>query len=218
MDKIEQDVQKLKNVGFIREEQHAEWLANIILVTKKIGQIRVCIDYKDLNNACPKDEFPLPIPKVIIDNTCGFERMTCMDGFSGYNQIKMHPKDERHTSFRTPFSVYCYTVLPFGQKNAGATYQRAMMKIFQDMQHKTVDCACRQSKRKENHLKDLREVFLQLRKHKLRMNPLKCFFGVSSGKFLGCIVRKAGIELDPIKVKAILEMPSPRTLRELKGL
>ncbi|XXG82707.1 hypothetical protein AAC387_Pa10g0605 [Persea americana] len=222
MDKIEQEVQKLKNVGFIREERHPEWLANIVPVTKKNGQIRVCIDYRDLNNACPKDEFPLPKPEVMIDNTCRFERMTFMDGFSGYNQIKMHPKDERHTSFWTPFGVYCYTVMPFGLKNAGATYQRAMMKIFQDMQHRTIECYVDdlivKSKRKEDHLQDLREVFLRLRKHKLRMNPLKCFFGVSLGKFLGFIVRKAGIELDPIKVKAILEMPSPRTLRELKGL
>ncbi|KAJ8615172.1 hypothetical protein MRB53_034544 [Persea americana] len=122
MDKIEQQVQKLKNVGFICEEQHPEWLANIVPVTKKNGQIRVCIDYRDLNNACPKDEFPLPIPEVMIGNTYGFERMTFMDGFSGYNQIKMHPEDERHTSFRTPFGVYCYTVMPFGLKNAGATY------------------------------------------------------------------------------------------------
>ncbi|KAJ8622007.1 hypothetical protein MRB53_030536 [Persea americana] len=112
--------------------------------------------------------------------------------------------------------------MPFGLKNADATYQRAMMKIFQNMQHKTVECYVDdltvKSKRKEDHLEDLQEVFLRLRKHKLRMNPRKCFFGVSSGKFLGFIVRKAGIELDPTKVKAILEMPSPRTLRELKGL
>ncbi|KAJ8649214.1 hypothetical protein MRB53_002237 [Persea americana] len=85
MDKIEQEVQKLKSVGFIRKEQHPEWLANIVPVTKKNGQIRVCIDYRDLNGACPKDEFPFPIPEVMIDNTCGFERMTFMDGFSGYN-------------------------------------------------------------------------------------------------------------------------------------
>ncbi|XXG41726.1 hypothetical protein AAC387_Pa01g2132 [Persea americana] len=122
MDKIKQEVQKLKNVGFIGEEQHPEWLANIVPMTKKNGEIRVYINYRDLNNACPRDEFSLPISEVMIDNTCGFERMTFMDGFSGYNQIKMHPKDERHTSFRTPFGVYCYTVMPFGLKNAGATY------------------------------------------------------------------------------------------------
>ena len=97
--------------------------------------------------------------------------MTFMDGFSGYNQIKMHPEDEKHTSFRTPFGVYYYTVMPFGLKNAGATYQRAMMKIFQEMQHKTVECyvddLAIKSRRKEDHLKDLREVFLRLHKHKL---------------------------------------------------
>ena len=96
------------------------------------------------------------------------------------------------------------------------------MKIFQDMLHKTVECyvddLAVKSQRKEDHLEDLEEVFLRLHKHKLRMNPLKCFFGVSSGKFLRFIVRKAGIELDPTKVKAILEIPSPRPLRELKGL
>ncbi|XXG76868.1 hypothetical protein AAC387_Pa08g1141 [Persea americana] len=94
----------------------------------------------------------------------------------------MHPEDERHTSFQTPFGMYCYTVMPFGLKNAGATYQRAMMKIFQDMQHKMVesyaDDLAVKSKRKEDHLKDLREVLLRLRKHKLRMNTLKCFFSV----------------------------------------
>ena len=96
MDKIEQEVQKLKSVGFIREEQHPEWMANIVPVTKKNGQIRICIDYRGLNSTCPKHEFSFPISEVMIDNTCGFERMTFMDGFSGYNQIKMHPEDERH--------------------------------------------------------------------------------------------------------------------------
>ena len=118
-------------------------------------------DYRDLNGACPKDEIPLPIPEVIIDITYGFERMTFMDGFSSYNQIKMHPEYEKHTSFRTPFGVYCYTVMPFGLKNAGATYQRAMMKIFQDIQHKTVECyvddLAVKSQRKKDQLKDLRK-------------------------------------------------------------
>jgi len=101
-------------LGFIREEQHLNWVANIVPVTKKNGKIRVCIDFCDLNEACPKDEFPLSITDVMINNTCGFKRMSFMDGFSGYNQIKMYPEDEKHTSFRTPLGVYCYTVMPFG--------------------------------------------------------------------------------------------------------
>ena len=93
---------------FIRKEQHPNWVANIVPVLKKNEKNWIYIDYRDLNAACPKIEFPLPITDVMIDNTCGFERISFMDGFSGYNQIKMYPEDERHTSFRTPLG---YTVI-----------------------------------------------------------------------------------------------------------
>ncbi|XXG82942.1 hypothetical protein AAC387_Pa10g0814 [Persea americana] len=133
----------------------------------------------------------------MVDNSYGFERMTSMDGFLGYYQIKMNPSNERHTSFRTPLGIYCYTVMPFGLKNARATYQKAMMEIFKDQHHKMVesyvDDLAVKSKRGSNHLGDLREVFRRLRKYNLKMNPLKCFFRVTSGKFLGFIVRKEGI-------------------------
>ena len=102
MEAIEVEVHKLIVCGFIWEEQHPDWVANIIPVLKKNEKMRICIDYCDLNTACPKDEFPLPITNVMIDNTCGFERMSIMNGFSGY------------TSFRTPLGLYCYTVMPFG--------------------------------------------------------------------------------------------------------
>jgi len=97
MKAIEAEVHKLITCGFIWEEQHPDWVANIVPILKKNEKIRVCIDYRDLNAACPKDE--LPIIDVMIDNTCGFERMSFMDDFSRYNQIKMYPEDERHTSF-----------------------------------------------------------------------------------------------------------------------
>ena len=129
MEAIQSEVKKLIDSDFIREE-HLDWVANIIPVTKKNGKIRVCINFCDLNEACPKDEFSLLITDVMIDNTCGFERISFMDGFSGYNQIKMYPDDEKYISFRTPLGVYCYTVMPFGLKNAGATYQRAMTQFF----------------------------------------------------------------------------------------
>ena len=128
---IEAEVHKLIACSFIREDQHPDWVPNIVPVLKKNEKIQICIDYRDLNTAYSKDEFSLPIIDVMIDNTCGFKRMSFMDGFSGYNQIKMYPKDEKHTSFRTS-GVYCYTVMPFGLKNAGATYQRAMSVIFRD--------------------------------------------------------------------------------------
>ena len=130
MEGIEDEVHKLIECGFIREEQHPDWVANIVPVLKKNEKIRICVDYRDLNAAYPKDEFPLPITDVMIDNNCDFERIPFMDGFSRYNQIKMYPEDERHTSFRTPLGVSCYTVMSFGLNNTGATYQRAMSTIF----------------------------------------------------------------------------------------
>jgi len=113
MEAIEAEVHKLNKHGFIREEQYPDWVANIVPVLKKNKKIRIYIDYRDLNAACPKDEFPLPITDVMIENTCDFKRMSFMDGFSGYNQIKMYPEDERQTSFRTLLGVFCYTVMPF---------------------------------------------------------------------------------------------------------
>ncbi|KAL0282982.1 UNVERIFIED_CONTAM: Transposon Tf2-12 polyprotein [Sesamum angustifolium] len=107
---------------------------------KKNGQIRVYVDFRDLNNACPKDDFPLPIAELMIDATTGHEVLSFMDGSSGYNQIRMAPTDQELTAFRTPNGIYCYKVMPFGLKNAGATYQRAMQKIFDDMLHKNVEC------------------------------------------------------------------------------
>src|SRR5436190_15599805 len=137
----------------------------------------------------------------MVDNTAGYERMSFMDGFSGYNQIKMHPDDERHTAFRTPLGVFCYTVMPFGLKNAGATYQRAMDKIFFKLTRKTVECyvddIAVKSRRKGDHLRDLREVFNLMRSHQLKMNPTKSFLGVSSGKFLDLSSRRKGFSSIP---------------------
>ena len=127
MKAIEAEVHKLIGCSFIREEQHPDWVANIVPILKNNGKIWICIDYRDLNATCPKDEFPLPITDVMIDNTCGFQRMSFIYGFSGYIHIKMYPEDERHTSFRTSLGVYCYNVIPFALKNAGATYQCAIV-------------------------------------------------------------------------------------------
>jgi len=146
----------------------------------------------------------------MIDNTCGFERMSFMDGFSGYNQIKMYPDDERQTSFRILLGVYCYTVMPFGLKKVGATYQRAMNVIFHGHMRKTVECYVDdivvKSRIKGDHITDLKIIFDIMRAHQLKMNPTKSFLGVASGKFLRFVVTSKGIHLDPEKVRAVQEM------------
>ncbi|KAL3741040.1 hypothetical protein ACJRO7_022199 [Eucalyptus globulus] len=106
---------------------------------KKDGRVRVCVDYRDLNKASPKDDFPLPHIDVLVDSTAGFELFSFMDGFSGYNQIRMKEEDKEKTAFITPWGTFHYKVMPFGLKNAGATYQRAMVTLFHDMMHEEIE-------------------------------------------------------------------------------
>ena len=185
-------IEKLIKVGFIREVKYPTWIANIVPIKKKNGQIHVCVDLKFFNNACPKDDFPLPIIELMVNATTGHEALSFIDGSLGYNQIQMVPKDEELTAFRTPKGIYYYKVMPFGLKNAGATYQHAMKKFFDDMLHKNVKCYVDdlvvKSRKREDHLRDLRRVFDKLRRYQLKMNPLKCAFSVISGKFLGFFV------------------------------
>ena len=132
---VKEEVDKLHKAKFIKVVLYPQWVANIVPVIKKNGQVRICIDFRDLNRACPKDDFPLPHIDLLIDNTTGLEMLSFMDGFLRYNQIWLAEEDQDKTSFTTPWGTYCYVVMPFSLKNAGATYQRAMMAIFHDMIH-----------------------------------------------------------------------------------
>jgi len=197
---IEKEVNKLIEAGFVREVKYPTWIANVVPVRKKNGQLRICVDFRDLNDACPKDDFLLPVTELMIDSTTGHEALSFMDCTAGYNQILMAPEDQEATAFRTPKGIFCYKVMPFGLKNAGATYQRAMQTVFDDMLHKKVECYVDdlvvKSKKRADHLQDLCLIFERLRKCQLKMNPLKCAFGVTSGKFLGFVVHHRGIEID----------------------
>ncbi|PKI41723.1 hypothetical protein CRG98_037879, partial [Punica granatum] len=142
-----------------------------------------------------------------------------MDGFSGYNQIRMAEEDKIETTFITMWGTFCYRVMPLGLKNAEATYQRAIITLFHDMMHKEievyVDDMIAKSKEGEDHLVNLKRLFDRLKKYKLKLNPTKCTFGAKSGKLLGFVVSERGIEVDPDKVKAISELRQPSTAREL---
>src|SRR4051812_10908794 len=130
----------------------------------------------------------------------------------------MYPTDEKYISYRTPLGVYYYTVMPFGLKNAGATYQRAIDKIFRPYIRKTVECYVDNIAVKSRVHTDLKEEFDVMRQHQLKMNPTKFFLGVPTEKFVGFIINSKGISLDPEKVKAIQDMSPSRSLKELRGL
>ena len=219
--KIKEEVEKQFNAGFLAVAQYPQWVANVVPVPKKDGKVRMCVDYRDLNRASPKDDFPLPHIDTLVDNTATSSLYSFMDGFSGYNQIKMAPEDIEKTTFITLWGTFCYKVMSFGLKNAGATYQRAMVTLFHDMMHREievyVDDMIAKSASEEEHIVNLKKLFERLRKYKLRLNPSKCTFGVRSGKLLGFIVSQKGIEVDPDKVRAIQEMSHPRTEKEVRG-
>ena len=157
-------------MGFIKPVNQAEWIANVMLVPKNDGKVRMCVDFTDLNKACPKDDFPIPHIDVLVDNTTGSALMSFMDGFSGYNQIKMTPKDKTKTTFTSEWGIYCYMVMPFGHKNARATYQRMATALLHDMMHNEVevyvDDMIVKSKDRENHTTNLRKLFKRIKEYK----------------------------------------------------
>ena len=149
----------MKEAGAIKETFFLEWLANIVVVRKKNGKWRVCVDFTDLNRACPKDPFPMPKIDQLVDATYGLPRMSFLDSFQGYHQIALAVKDQEKTVFISPDANYHYTVMPFGLKNAGATYQRMMTRMFQDkighMFEVYIDDMVIKSKLEARHVEDL---------------------------------------------------------------
>ena len=140
---IQAEVDNLLKVGFIKEVKYSEWLANVVVVPKKEGKWRVCVDYTDLNDVCPKDSFPLPRIDQIVDASAGHGMLSFLDAFSGYHQITMHPLDIEKTSFIAPHGLFCYNVMPFGLKNVRATYQRLVTKMFRPLLGKTMSSRSR---------------------------------------------------------------------------
>jgi hypothetical protein len=210
---------KLLSAGFIREVFYPEWLANPILVMKKNNKWRMCVDYTSLNKACPKDPFPLPRKDQVVDSTAGCETLCFLDAYSGYHQIVMCIADQLTTSFITLFGAYCYQTMPFGLKNIGATFQRCMQRVFRELIgciiEAYVDDIVVKSKKTGDLVPDFTEVFLKLRQHGVKLNPEKCVFGVQKGMHLGFVVLERGIEANPKKISAIMDMGP---IKNLKGI
>ena len=204
------------------EVEYPKWLANVVLVKKANGKRRLCIDFIDINRVCLKDSFPLPRIDLIVDATAGHELLSFMDTFSGYNQISMDPNDQEKTSFVTGQGTYCYRVMPFGLKNARATYQMLVNRMFQKQigasMEVYIDDMLVKSVKAELHITHLAEAFQVLKGYNMKLNPSKCAFGVFVGKFLGFIVNSRGIEANLDKIKAMLDMLPPSNIKEIQLL
>ena len=189
---IKAKVDNLLDAGFIREVKYPEWLANVVVVPKKGGKWRACVDYTDLNNACPKHSFPLPRIDQIVEASSGHGMLPFLDAFLGYHQFPMYPLDVEKTTFITPHGLFYYNVMSFGLKNAGATYQRLVTKMFRQLLGKTmevyIDDMLVKSKERSDHTTHLQEAFDLLKAYDMKLNPLKCAFGVSASRILGFMV------------------------------
>ncbi|KAM1696120.1 hypothetical protein ACFXTN_027679 [Malus domestica] len=195
---MKSEVEKLKSIGFVREVNYPTWVANGVLVKKNLTKEsllhqkvlwRMCVDYTDLNTGCPNDSFPLPLVDRLIESMAGCELLSFMNAYSGYNQILMNPSDQEHTAFTTDRGLYCYKI-------------RKSMEVY-------VDDMLVNSKHVDQHIAHLSETFTILKRYRMRLNPNKCAFGVGFGKFVAFMISQRGIEANPKKIKAILDMKEP---------
>ncbi|GJV96891.1 reverse transcriptase domain-containing protein [Tanacetum coccineum] len=219
---IREEVGKLVEAGIMKEVHYHDWLSNPVMVKKHDDSWRMCVDFKDLNKACPKDDYPLQEIDWKVESLCGFPFICFLDAYKGYHQIQMAKEDEEKITFITSQGIFCYTKMPFGLRNAGATYQRLVDKAF----HKQIgrnlevymDDLVIKSRTKDEIVRDIEETFKTLREINMKLNPKKCTFGVKEGMFLGYKVNTKGLKVCPDKVDAVLSLPSPKCLKDVQKL
>ncbi|GJW88903.1 reverse transcriptase domain-containing protein [Tanacetum coccineum] len=217
-----EEVEKLVNTGIMKEVYYHSWLSNPVMVKKHDNSWRMCVDFKDLNKACPKDGYPLPEIDWKVESLCGYPFKCFLVAYKGYHQIKMAKEYEEKTTFVTSQGIFCYSKMPFGLKNVGATYQRLVDKAFQKQIGRNlepyVDDLVIKSCTEQEVIRDVEETFKTLRKINMKLNLKKCTFGMKEGVFLGYKVNSNGLMVCSDKVEAVLSLPSPKCLKDVQRL
>jgi hypothetical protein len=217
---IKEEIYKLLECGFIYPVPYSEWVSPIVVVPKKNGKLRICVDFQKLNNVTQKDYFPLPFTDAILDGVAGHECYSFLDGFSGYNQVMIALACRAYTTFITDWGTYAYNVMPFGLCNAPATFQRVMTTAFQKYLRKFIeiflDDFCVFSTC-QKHTECLKKCFEQCREYGISINAAKFEFIVPCGRLFGHIVSNEGIAVDPDKVASILLLPIPEHITGVKA-
>jgi hypothetical protein len=223
--RVKEEVDRLMQARFIQPCRYANWVSNIILVEKKnTGKIWICVDSINLNRATLKDEYPMPVADLLVGRALGNKVISFLDDNVGYNQIFMVKEDVSKTAFRCPgfIGLFEWVIMTFGLKNAGATYQRAMNLIFHNLlvvlMEVYIDDVVVKSIGFEEHVTDLKLSLERMKKYGPWMNPLKCSFGVTSGRFLGFIVHEHAIQIDPKKIKSIRKIGEPVCKKDVQKL
>jgi hypothetical protein len=218
---IRKELEKLLKANIIFPVKYSEWVSNLVPTRKTTGQIRLCVHFCTLNRASIKDHLTLPNIEMILPQVAGSQMMSLLDGFSGYNQIKVKRTDRYKTTFTTRWGTFSYERMPFGLSNAGATFQRAMQIDFNDMISKIIqvylDDLTVYSKNRLDHFRHLIKVLMSCRKFGVSLNPSKSIFGVTKGKLLGHIFSDSRISIDPKRITVILNLPAPISKKEVQA-
>jgi hypothetical protein len=218
---IEKEIKKLFEAKIIVSLRFSKWVENPVHVRKKSGEIRLCVDFINLNRVSLKDNYPLPKMDHILQKVVGSQKMSMLDGFYGYNQIMVHPDDQEKIAFTMPWGTFMYAKMHFGLMNVGGTFQRAMDIDFSDEKDKFIviylDEITIYSVFDEEHLKHLRRDFQKCRKFGISLNPKKSNFGMEEGKLLGNIISKEVIKIYPNRVEGILKIVTPRSKKEVQS-
>ena len=219
-DVIKQEIEKMKNADVI-EPSNSPWASPVVLVKKKDGSVRFCVDYRKLNAVTEKDAYPLPRIDDNLDSLQGARWFSTLDLASGYWQVEMSEKDKAKTAFCTKYGLYQFKVMPFGLCNAPGTFERLMETVLRGMQWERavlyLDDIIIFSKDISQHLERLEEVLQRLKNANLTLKPSKCHFFKKQVEFLGHIVSEEGVKTDPMKIKAVQEWPIPRRVKDVRS-
>jgi len=217
---VKEELDKLLEVRFIRHVETTEWISHVVLALKKNGKLRLCIKYKALNKVTKKDRYPLPFCEEILEEVAWHEMYTFRDGYRGYHQVKIAPKDQLKTTFTTPWGTFYYTIMSFGLCNAPGTFQRLMNKVFEPFLRLFlrvfIDDFGVYSDR-ASHFAKFALVFQRLDGSRVTLSLEKTTIGFSEGKMVGHIVSKNGVAMDPAKLDKISKFPFPTTKKALRG-
>lgn len=217
VDNIDKMVDEMLQGGLI-SKSNSPWAAPIVIVKKKDGTDRFCIDFRKLNSVTSGDNYPIPLMEETLDKLRGAEIFSSIDLASGYWQIALHDNAKEKTAFITHKGLFQFEVMPFGLKNAGAFFQRTMEQVLQDLPNSSayLDDVITASTNTHKHLEDLENLFKRIESANLKIKPSKCVFGASEIKFLGFQVSKSGIKPDQDKTRAVKTYPTPKNAKQIK--